>query len=93
MNSVEKQIDRILWEVWDPIGVNDIPDLAGGEYRDYVPRIYDALMRGASDDTLWLILQAIEKGEMNLSSRNKHGAGRQATIAALRTIALPKRER
>lgn len=31
-------VDLILWEDWDPIGVNDIP-AARNEYSSYVPSI------------------------------------------------------
>jgi hypothetical protein len=40
------QIDRILWEDWDPIGLNK----KGGpvdEYRGYVPSIISVLKKGA----------------------------------------------
>ena len=36
--SVKQQIDRILWEVWDPIGVNKISP-ARDEYSGYVNKI------------------------------------------------------
>ena len=31
-----KRIDEILWEDWDPIGVNDVEE-ARDEYQSYLP--------------------------------------------------------
>ena len=38
-----EEIDRILWEVWDPIGVNDCEE-ARGEYHSYVPHIFHLVL-------------------------------------------------
>lgn len=40
-------VDQILWEDWDPIGVNSDKDWSD-EYRDYVPAIVSQVMKGAS---------------------------------------------
>ena len=40
-----KEIDRILWEDWDPIGVNH--DAPPDEYRSYVPHIYKLISENA----------------------------------------------
>lgn len=42
-----KKIDTLLWEEWDPIGVNDYggPD---DEYRSYVPKVFRMKTEGAS---------------------------------------------
>ena len=45
--AIAPEVDRILREVWDPIGVNDQPE-ARDEYRTYVPAIVSRLV--ASDD-------------------------------------------
>lgn len=38
-------VDKILWEEWDPLGVNDIDD-ARDEYYSYIPRITKFLIEG-----------------------------------------------
>ena len=35
-----KSIDEILWNDWDPIGVNDFGDDARDEYYGYLPQVY-----------------------------------------------------
>ena len=45
-----KEIDRILWEEWDPIGVNDIAP--SDEYSSYVPQIYKLLSENADLETI-----------------------------------------
>ena len=41
-----KKIDDILWDDWDPIGVNGIEDIRD-EYTSYVPYIVNLKVRGA----------------------------------------------
>ena len=41
-------IDKILWEDWDPISVNDIAPR--DEYWDYVPAIVGLVLQGASTE-------------------------------------------
>ena len=36
-SKVSNEIDKILWEDWDPIGINDVAPR--DEYRSYVPQI------------------------------------------------------
>lgn len=50
-SALWKKIDKVLWEDWDPIGVNDYggPD---DEYRSYVPSILKLLMEGQSIDMI-----------------------------------------
>lgn len=57
-NFLLSQINEILLNAWDPIGVRCIPE-AQDEYRFYVYPVYDLLMseRPETDifDYLWLI--------------------------------------
>jgi len=41
-------IRKVLWEQWDPVGVNDTPE-AFDEYDSYAGGIQSLLLRGASD--------------------------------------------
>ncbi len=41
-----KSIDKVLWEEWDPIGVNDAIQ-ARGEYSSYVPDVYKLKIKNA----------------------------------------------
>ena len=54
------EVDRILWEEWDPIGVNDEPS-ARDEYSSYVPGVVRLLRDGADAAQIARHLQAIEE--------------------------------
>lgn len=74
-------IDDILWRVWDPIGVNDVP-AARDEYASYAPGILTLLRRGADDAEIIRHLQTIEAERMGLPAG--FTARREATVSALR---------
>ena len=40
------EVDRILWEDWDPIGVMSDPEWPRDEYDSYIGDIYRFLVRG-----------------------------------------------
>jgi hypothetical protein len=81
----EKQICRVLLQVWDPIGVKDEPN-AQDEYDSYAPRIYHLLKRGASDEELAAELHHITTVTMGLSGPCL--ADMMATVIALRNVVL-----
>ncbi len=45
-SKVSNEIDKILWEDWDPIGINDVAPR--DEYRSYVPQILNLIMNKKS---------------------------------------------
>lgn len=81
---VKQEIDRVLWEVWDPIGVNKYPN-ARGEYRMYVNGVFELLTTGASDETITQHLIWITVDRMGLDTP---GFSLGQTLSALRAIAL-----
>lgn len=84
--SVKQQFDRILWEVWDPIGVNKISP-ARDEYSGYVNGVFQLLTSGCSDEEISRHLLTIVHERMELRATTV--ADMQPTVIALRTIALP----
>jgi hypothetical protein len=83
---VKQEIDRVLWEVWDSIGVNRIPN-ARGEYAMYVNSVFELLTSGASDEAiaehlLWIATDRMELGGPTIAHMGP-------TVAALRAIVLP----
>ena len=49
-----EQVDRILWEDWDPIGINDSgPE---DEYSGYVPSIINLLNKDADEKKIAKLL-------------------------------------
>jgi len=77
-------VDRILWEIWDPIGVNDTPE-ARDEYASYVPAITVLLRQNASDAEFLAFLQTTERETMGLRGSNKEHL--MAVIAHLHRFA------
>lgn len=68
MNSkLYTAINKILWEEWDPIGVNDYggPD---DEYHSYVPHLYKLLTQGADTHKITKHLHQLANVSMGLSS-------------------------
>jgi len=59
-------IDEILWNEWDPIGVNDIPEVRD-EYHSYTWKIVELKMRGADCETIAQYLFEIETGHMGVN--------------------------
>ncbi len=76
--EIQAAIERILWEDWDPIEVNNQPE-AKGEYDAYAGGVYRLLASGASVEELTAHLQNIEKVEMGSSGKSEraHNAARK----------------
>jgi hypothetical protein len=64
-------IARILWEDWDPIGVNEFPE-ANDEYEGYTPSIFCLVVDHAEKETIALKLHAFEKINMGLPGDVEH---------------------
>lgn len=56
--QIQKEISEILFEFWDPIGLNDA--LPRGEYDAYVGRVYRALSDGKGELGVVRLLTDIE---------------------------------
>jgi hypothetical protein len=84
--SLIVQVDTVLWEVWDPIGVNHAPE-ARDEYTSYAPEVAQMLRSGASDVEIERHLAEIILGQMGMSWVNPDRARR--TLTALRGIPIP----
>ncbi len=65
-----KQIDEILWNDWDPIGVND--DAPRDEYQSYTPAIFDLKIKGADRDAIAQRLCEFEIERMGLGGDIEH---------------------
>ena len=60
------EIDRVLWEIWDPIGVNDSPE-ARDEYHSYIHDVYALLKAAATREEIAAHLTRVERERMGLS--------------------------
>ena len=87
--GILSEIQRVLWEQWDPIGVNDEPR-AFGEYNRYADSIYELLIRGASDDEIAQQLHTYETVNMELGQRTRERRNEQrlAVVKELRAVDL-----
>lgn len=87
MNSKElwKEVDRILWEEWDPIGVNDYggPD---DEYRSYVPSIVKLIQENADEIKIRKQLHQHANVNMGLSSSLDSHAETSERLNKLKTV-------
>lgn len=66
-----KLIDEILWNDWDPIGVNDIPE-ARDEYQSYIPAIFSLVIKEASEAEIAGKLYQIEVERMGLPGNKEN---------------------
>jgi hypothetical protein len=84
--AVKHNIDRILWEVWDPIGVNQMSE-ARDEYSRYVNDVFELLVNGASDNAIaqHLLEIAIKRMELTRATINQM----RPTVVVLRAIDMP----
>ncbi|MBS1683411.1 MAG: hypothetical protein JSS76_01565 [Bacteroidetes bacterium] len=57
--ALYKSIDEILWNDWDPIGVNDIEEVRN-EYQSYTDAIFSLKIRGSDRKTISDELYKIE---------------------------------
>lgn len=64
------EIDKILWNDWDPLGVNDIAP--GDEYKSYTPVLCSLKINEADKETITLKLFDIETKIMGLSGNFEH---------------------
>ena len=84
--AVKHEIDRILWEVWDPIGVNRMSE-ARDEYSIYVNGVFELLVNGAADNAIAQHLLEIVINRMEINEATIEHM--RPTVVALRAIALP----
>ena len=54
-----ENLKRLLWEEWDPIGVNDMPD-AEGEYDSYALQVFQMLNQGKNKADMLAYLEWVE---------------------------------
>jgi hypothetical protein len=84
---IRVEIRHVLMDVWDPIGVRDVPQ-AQDEYDCCLYPVFRLLTTGATDEQIaeWLREQAGE--HMGLGNVRKEAM--YPTVAALRQIKVPR---
>ena len=61
------KVKQILWEKWDPIGVNDGDNEWDDEYDSYAPHISRLALEGKDEERIALSLSSAEKDSMGMS--------------------------
>ena len=69
MRSLISQVDEVLFDEWDPIGINDSPDTFD-EYSSYAPLLLKFAMRGNPESVAYQLSQ-LSTGHMGLHSSNR----------------------
>lgn len=74
MNKEQKElyktVDEILWNDWDPIGVNDIAPR--DEYQSYVPEIFSLLIQNKTEKEIADRLYKIETETIGVYGSREH---------------------
>lgn len=63
-----KLVDQILWEEWDPIGVNDAPE-ERDEYSSYAGEVCGKLWNGEDKQAIFDYLFWVETEHMGLGTK------------------------
>ena len=68
--EIFKSVDEILWNEWDPIGVNDVAPR--DEYQSYVPEIFSLLIQNRTDKEIADRLYKIETETIGVIGSREH---------------------
>ena len=68
--ALYKSVDEILWNDWDPIGVNDIAPR--DEYQSYVPEIFSMLIHNKTEKEIAARLYKIETETSGVFGRREN---------------------
>jgi hypothetical protein len=84
LDQLREEVSRILFEVWDPIGVYDADDPESwpdvrDEYTSYEIEILSSVIGGASEEQIGSRLLQLCRNNMGLSS---HHAEERSDLAA-----------
>ena len=82
---VRAEISEVLWNVWDPIGLNKRADWPKDEYDGYVNAVYHLLISGSADVHIANHLLLIVQENMEIPAKFDDMI---PTVKALRQIKL-----
>jgi len=67
-----KEVEAVLWEDWDPIGVNKTPE-AKGEYDSYAGAVFTVALKTHSAMAIAEHLISVEHSSMGFAKGNPKG--------------------
>lgn len=79
INDLQREVSSILWNDWDPIGVND-SEIYDDEYKSYVPKIIELLNKNVDIYKLTKHLESLARDSMGLSLENNLNERRIAEL-------------
>jgi hypothetical protein len=79
--ALYERIDKLFWEVWDPIGVFGTPE-ARDEYYGYLPQVFALAVRGSPPREIARNLNEVERRRMGLP-----GNRRRSMLVARKVVA------
>lgn len=79
-NQLYELIDNLLWEEWDPIGVNDNPNIRD-EYQSYTPQIFSLILKGGTIEDIAQKLLSIETEWIGLDDSDEQILNKNRQIA------------
>ena len=90
IERLREEVSRILFEVWDPIGVNDLDDPEGlanfrSEYREYEIAVLSSLLGGMPEEQIASQLLQIASKTMGV---NATYAEERSDLAAKALVSL-----
>jgi hypothetical protein len=81
-----RHVHQVLHQVWDPIQISDVPEIADNEYDDYVGGVLHLVEKNPPEGAIVDHLLTIEREELGLP-----GDAARARRAARALLALGKR--
>lgn len=79
INDLKTEVYSILWNDWDPVGVND-SEIYDDEYKSYVPKIVELLNKNIDISKLTTHLESLARDSMGLSITNNSEEKRIAEL-------------
>ena len=68
--ELRKRVDQVLWNVWDPIGVNSSPE-ARDEYRSHTKKVAEMLNNGRDAYAVADYLRQLESGWLGSANEQR----------------------
>ncbi len=79
LKALHTRVDEILYYVWDPIGVSDVPDVRD-EYTSYVPQVVSLLLKSTPKEDLADHLALIQRDQMGMMPPDRNRAAYVAQL-------------
>jgi len=69
-DELRRRVDEVLYDIWDPIGVNEEP-YARAEYDSYVPKVFQLVLENNAVEPISSYLAGAVRTSMGLVPKKK----------------------